>query len=230
MTDPAQRPQHTWHAWPDWSMISANNHLSFTLWLTGLSGTGKNTLAQAVRRVLVARGYKVEIVDHHALSQHFPYIPNSQAQKLQEPKLSGKTLDDYDSLIIFLCAILARNGIIAITSSLMLDQQTHNHAHEHIQHLIQVHLRCLPAQRRARLLRLEDRTDSAESYEFLDLPSPLAELNIETTSEIPERSALRIISYLEHNSYIAPLWETPDPEDEEIKSIKARLQSLGYLE
>jgi hypothetical protein len=60
-------------------------------------------------------------------------------------------------------------------------------------------------------------------------PPIRAELSIDTGSEAAERSALRVISYLEQSGYIAPLWETTDTQ-EEIALMKARLQALGYLD
>jgi len=59
---------HTWDFWSGWSTISANNDTSFTIWFTGLPGTGKTTLAYLVRKTLLTRGYKVEIIDSQALS------------------------------------------------------------------------------------------------------------------------------------------------------------------
>src|SRR4051794_2584498 len=64
----AQRPQQTWQQWPGWSMISASNYLGFTLWFTGLHGTGKSTLAALLQNALTLRGYKVEIIDSNTLS------------------------------------------------------------------------------------------------------------------------------------------------------------------
>src|SRR5690242_7160450 len=52
---------HTWDMGSGWSTISAHKDLSFTLWCTGLPGTGKTTLAYLVKKALLARGYKVEI-------------------------------------------------------------------------------------------------------------------------------------------------------------------------
>src|SRR2546430_16310261 len=64
----AQRPQQTWRQWPGWSIISANDSLGFTLWFTGLHGTGKTTLAALVKDALSLQGYKVEIIDSSTLS------------------------------------------------------------------------------------------------------------------------------------------------------------------
>ena len=41
-------PPHVWDAWPGWSTITANERSSFTLWFTGLPGTGKTTLLQTL--------------------------------------------------------------------------------------------------------------------------------------------------------------------------------------
>jgi len=51
-------------SWAGWSTISPNNNPSFTIWLTGLPGTGKTTLALFLKKALVTRGYNVEIIDH----------------------------------------------------------------------------------------------------------------------------------------------------------------------
>lgn len=240
MSDARQPPHYTWNSWSDWSMISAHTFPGFTLWVTGLPGTGKRTLARSIRHVLIARGYKAEIVDAlHLLRRPAPES-NTHIQHAQPAPICQlpERVPDDDALTIFLCGLLVRNGIIAITTSLQLEPHTRKHAHEQLPALIQVHLSCLYPQRQERLLRQETAISescgasqqAAQSFQSSPVSQALAELHIDTTSEILERSALRIITYLEHNGYIAPLWETPDDEDEEVCAIKARLQSLGYLE
>ena len=67
--------------WAGWSTISAYNSPSFTIWLTGLPGTGKTTLALFLKKALVTRGYNVEIIDSQTLSHWI----NLELQLKEEP-------------------------------------------------------------------------------------------------------------------------------------------------
>jgi adenylylsulfate kinase len=214
---------HTWGIWPGWSTISASSDLSFTLWLTGLPGTGKTTLAQLVKKALVARGYKVEIIDSRTLSHWL----NLKLQIDEEIGEDYSYTPGYDPIITYICALLARNGIISITSSVSPYIEARKYAREQISRLIEVYIHCSADQRQKRLQQRE----SAPSItpELYQLPT-MAEINIDTTGELPERSALRVVVYLEQHGYVAPLWEDANTEDEEIAVIKARLQAMGYLE
>jgi hypothetical protein len=59
--------------------------------------------------------------------------------------------------------------------------------------------------------------------------TPLAaELSLNTDIEIPECSALRVITYLEQHGYAVPLWDNIAIEEEN-NVIKARLHSLEHL-
>lgn len=219
-------PQHfqhrTWGTWPGWSTISANDTLNFTLWFTGLPGTGKTTIAHLVKKTLAARGYKTEIIDTHSLSRWLD-LELSINEDIRED--SSHTLG-YDAIITYICSLLARNGIISITTSVSPYQEARNHAREQLQHFIEVYLHCSNEQRQK---RLEQQEHSSIIPAHLYQPPQRPELTINTSTELPERSALHIISYLEQHSYIAPLWEALETE-EEITRIKARLWALGYLD
>ncbi len=80
-----------------------------------------------------------------------------------------------------------------------------------------------------RLKRLQQQDISGSATDLYEAPLH-AELDIDTSLELTERSALRIIAFVEQRGYIAPLWEEPDTTEEEVASITARLQALGYLD
>jgi adenylylsulfate kinase-like enzyme len=209
--------------WPGWSTISAKNGYSFTIWLTGLAGTDKTTLATLLKKALVARGYKVEIIDTQALTRWL----HQELQINEAISEDSSHTMGYDAFVTYLCTLLARNGIICITTSVSPFSEARKYAREQIPQFIEVYLHCSTEQRQKRLAQLEDIPDiSSDLYQAPTMP----ELSIETSEDFPERDALRVISYLEQHSYLAPLWENVDTEDEEVASIKARLQAMGYLE
>mgnify|MGYP001160722028 CR=1 FL=1 len=222
MSQHSQHHNHTWDNWPGWSTISANDTLSFTLWLTGLPGTGKTTLAHLIKKTLVARGYKIEILDVQTLSRWL----NRELHIREDIREDRSHTPGYDAFMAYMCAMLARNGIISITSSVSPFQEARTFAREQIAQFIEVYLHCSAEQGRKRLEEQETTsTIPADLYQ----PPTKAELSIDTSQELPERSALRVIAYLEQHGFVAPLWQDEDTDDE-IASIKARLQSLGYLD
>ncbi len=102
-----------------------------------------------------------------------------------------------------------------------------NFAREQIPKFVEVYLYCSAEQREKRLEKLGN--ISAITPELYQPPT-MPELSIDTSDDYPELSAMHLISYLEQHSYLAPLWEDIEAEDEEIAIIKTRLQAMGYLE
>ena len=214
---------HTWDSWPGWSTISANTDSSFTLWFTGLPGTGKTTLAQLVKKALIARGYKVEIIDTQSLSYWLHRELHIDAEKQESLSPSG----GYDAFITYICSLLSRNGIITIAVSVSPHSEARLLARTKISHFIEVFAHCPEEERLKRLQHIAPPTSFPPQ---LYQPPDGAELNVDTGIELPERSTLRILGYLEQCGFIAPLWEEADMADEELNTVKTRLQSLGYLD
>jgi adenylylsulfate kinase len=213
---------HVWDAWPGWSTITAHERSSFTLWFTGLPGTGKRTLADLIKKALAAQGYKAEIIAGQTLARWL----SQELHVEEQPKDNRAQEPGYDLFVTYICSILARNGVITITTSVSPHQAARDFAREQLHQFVEVYLYCSKEQRTDRLHQQEQiPLLGDEQYQ----PPPRAELRIDTGSEVPERSAWRIVSYLEQCGYIAPLWEAIDTQ-EEIALIKARLQALGYLD
>src|SRR6266581_6651293 len=215
---------HAWDSWLGWSTISADNAMSFTIWFTGLPATGKAALAQLVKKALVARGYKVEIIDSQALSYWLKQELHIE-DVLEEERSHAP---GYDAFVTYICMLLARNGIITIPVSVSPYQEARRHARQQIGHFIEVYVHCPTQLRYRRLYQQEVTVDlPADVYQ----PPDKAEIAIDTSCEPPERSALRILSYLEEHGYVAPRWEEHEIfSDEELATVKARLQALGYLD
>jgi adenylylsulfate kinase len=79
----------------------------FTLWLTGLPGAGKTTLAGQVRDELVARRLRVEILDGDVV----------RAGLSRDLGFSKRDRDENVRRIGFVARLLSRNGTIAIVAA-----------------------------------------------------------------------------------------------------------------
>ena len=76
----------------------------FTVWLTGLSGAGKSTIAELLGPELTARGRKVEVLDGDEVRTHLS-------------KGLGFSREDRDANVRrvgFVARLLARNGVIVL--------------------------------------------------------------------------------------------------------------------
>lgn len=99
--------------------MSAEDHLSggagsppadsptgFTIWFTGLSGSGKSTVTSILERELRARGRRVEVLDGDVVRTHLT-------------KGLGFSREDRDENIRrigWICQVLTRNDVIAIAA------------------------------------------------------------------------------------------------------------------
>src|SRR5216683_4960711 len=80
----------------------------FTLWFTGLSGAGKSTLATMAAEELRGRGHYVEVLDGDEVRTNLS-------------KGLGFSKEDRDTNIRrigYVCRLLARNGVIAISAAI----------------------------------------------------------------------------------------------------------------
>jgi adenylylsulfate kinase len=79
-----------------------------TIWLTGLSGSGKTTISHAVAKDLKLLGYKVEILDGDIIRQHLSGdLGFSQQDRVTNIRRIG-----------FVADLLTRNGVIVIVAAI----------------------------------------------------------------------------------------------------------------
>lgn len=77
----------------------------FVLWLTGLSGSGKSTIADKLHDTLVSRGYRVARLDGDTVRSVFPETGFTRDERNTHIKRIG-----------YLASMLEKNGIIVISS------------------------------------------------------------------------------------------------------------------
>jgi adenylyl-sulfate kinase len=198
----------------------------FTLWFTGLSGSGKSAIADEIAKILVHRGLKVERLDGDIVRKSLT-------------KDLGFTKEDRDKNIervTFVAKLLSRNGVATIVSFISPYIEKRDNARKETTNFIEVFAKC-PLEvlverdvkglyKKAMAGEIANFTGVSDPYE--DPPNP--EIVVETDKETLEESVKKVMQYLEENGF-APISrediEKITKEDE--KEIKKRLEMLGYL-
>ncbi len=103
-----------------------------TIWLTGLSGAGKSTIAGQLRDELVARGRAVEILDGDEVREYLS----------ADLGFSRADRDTNIARIAFVAKLLTRNGVIAITAAISPYAAAREAARATIGDFVEVYVRC----------------------------------------------------------------------------------------
>jgi adenylylsulfate kinase len=104
----------------------------FTLWFTGLSGAGKSTLANLVAEELRKRGRRVEILDGDEVRTNLS-------------KGLGFSKEDRDTNIRrigYVCRLLSRNGVIAISAAISPYREIRDEVRRGHDRFFEVFVRC----------------------------------------------------------------------------------------
>jgi adenylyl-sulfate kinase len=170
----------------------------FTLWFTGLSGSGKSTASRLVEKELRARGFKVEVLDGDVIRENLS-------------KGLGFSREDRDTNIRrigFVCELLTRNNVIAITAAISPYRAVREENRARIGRFVEVYAKCpiqILAQRDVKGLYKKALAGEIRNFTGIDDPyeEPLnPEIVIESDRETPEQSTRRIIARLEEMGYL----------------------------
>src|SRR5713101_6640291 len=192
-----------------------------TIWLTGLSGAGKSTIAQLLEKRLKEYGMKVEVLDGDIVRTHLS-------------KGLGFSREDRDTnikRIAFVCSLLTRNGVISISAAISPYREVREWARREIGNFIEVYVDCpIEVCRQRDVKGLYKLADEGKIKNFTGVDDPYekpehAELVVETDRETVEESVARIFARLEELGYLEP---EATPEEEE-KVVTDRLTALGHL-
>lgn len=161
-----------------------------TVWLTGLSSSGKTTISRSVHETLQARGERVEWLDGDAVRLHFSAG-------------LGFTKSDRDENIRrigFVAELLTRNGVIVLVSAISPYRAPRDQIRRRIGNFIEVYVHAPLAvceQRDVKGIYLRSRARKLQHVTGLDDPyePPLApEIVCPTYCETPEDSAARVLA------------------------------------
>lgn len=162
------------------------------VWLTGLPGAGKTTIAHRVADRLRARGLPVEILDGDAVRQHISRdLGFSREDRLENIRR-----------VAYLADLLVRHGVIVLVALVSPYREGRQQARERIGDFLEVYVRCPmevlierdPKGLYARALRgeIQNFTGLDDPYEPPDAP----DLVVDTDREPPEASAEKVLHLL----------------------------------
>jgi adenylylsulfate kinase len=170
----------------------------FTLWFTGLSGAGKSTLANLVADELKKRGHRVEILDGDEVRTNLS-------------KGLGFSKEDRDTNIRrigYVCRLLARNGVIAISAAISPYREVRDEVRRGHDRFFEVFVRCSLDKLVERDVKgLYKKALKGEIASFTGVSDPYEEpfnpeLVLDSGTETVEQSFDKLIRQLEHLAYI----------------------------
>jgi len=173
-------------------------HQGATLWFTGLSGSGKTTIAKAVERKLKARHCKVELLDGDIVRTNLS-------------KGLGFSKEDRDiniRRIGFVANLLSRNGVVAITAAISPYRAIRDEMRQMTENFVEVYVNAPLEICEARDIKgLYALARAGEIKNFTGIDDPYEEpLNPEvvcyTAQESIEESVGKVIAKLERYGYI----------------------------
>ncbi len=169
-----------------------------TLWFTGLSGSGKTTIAREVERELRARGCKVEILDGDIVRTNLS-------------KGLGFSKEDRDTnvkRIGFVANLLSRNGVVAITAAISPYRAVRDDIRMMTENFVEVFARApleVCESRDVKGLYAKARAGEIKGFTGIDDPyeEPInADIVCDTDKESVEESAEKVMSELERLGFI----------------------------
>ena len=184
-----------------------NEERGFTLWFTGLSGSGKTTISELVERELRNRERPVEVLDGDIVRTNL-----SKGLSFSREDRNINVLR-----IGFVANLLTRNGVGVVVSAISPYKEARDQVRRRIVDFVEVFVDApleVCAERDVKGLykkafsgEIQGFTGVSDPYEAPNAP----DLVLKTEEELPEESARRVIEKLEFFGYLWPR-ETQETE------------------
>jgi adenylyl-sulfate kinase len=179
--------------------VTASERKGFTVWFTGLSGSGKSTIAEMLYHELQARGMKTEILDGDVVRQNLS-------------KGLGFSKEDRDTNILrigFVADLLTRNGVAAICCPISPYKAARDAVRAQIGAFVEVYVHATVEEiaanrdpkglyKKALAGEITGFTGVDDPYEAPETP----ELMVDTLVETPEQSLQKVMDTLQTLGHI----------------------------
>ncbi len=176
-----------------------NGHKGCTVWLTGLSGSGKSTIAVDLEKRLCERGVRTYILDgdnmRHGLNKNLGFSPADRTENIRRIGEVAKLFTDA--------------GVVALTAFISPYRADRDQVRALMpDDFIEVHVECpvdVCEQRDVKGLYKKARAGEIKEFTGVSAPyeAPLTpELTIDTSEQSVDASARQILAYLEQHGIV----------------------------
>jgi len=172
----------------------------FVIWLTGLPGSGKTTIAQKLLKELKQRNLKVELFDGDEVRRNLS----------KGLGFSKEDRDTHNKRIIYVCKLLTRNSVNAIVSLISPYRSTRAYARQNLPKFVETYLKCSIEEcirrdpkglyKKALAGEITNMTGIQDPYEEPQNP----ELTLDTEDDPSNYNLSKAIKKLEELRYITP--------------------------
>jgi adenylyl-sulfate kinase len=175
-----------------------SNQKGFTLWFTGLSGSGKTTMAKPIEQELRNRGLRVERLDGDIVRQSLT----------RDLGFSKEDRNKNIERVTFVAKLLTRNGVAVLCSFISPYRERRAKSRQEIGEFIEVYVECSVEECARRDVKgMYAKAFAGEIKEFTGVSDPYEppespEIVCNTAEETLEESVARVIAYLEEHDYI----------------------------
>jgi adenylylsulfate kinase len=179
-------------------MKQANRERGAVIWFTGLSGSGKTTIAHQVEEKLLASGVPVEILDGDVVRENLS-------------RGLGFSKEDRDiniRRIAFVAHLLQRNGVFVITAAISPYRAIREEARSMIKDFVEVYAEApleVCEQRDVKGLYAKARAGEIKGFTGVDdpyEPPPGPEVTCRTDRETVEESAQKVLDKLNQLKFL----------------------------
>ena len=170
----------------------------FVIWLTGLPGSGKTTMATFLENELRNRGFKVETLD------------GDEVRRNLSPDLGFSKIDRevHAKRVSYVSLLLSRNGVITIVALISPFQSIRDYARNLIGRFVEVWVNCSVETCRKRDPKgLYKQAQEGKVSHFTGMQDPYEpplspEIIIDTEHESPDACAKKIMASLRDLKYL----------------------------
>ena len=171
----------------------------FTLWMTGLSGAGKTTVAKALTELLTARGILIERLDGDVVRESLT----------KDLGFSKEDRDKNIERVTFVAKLLSRNNVGVVASFISPYAETRDFVRRETTNFIEVFVHApieVCAERDVK--GLYAKAFAGEIPNFTGVSDPYeapenADIVLNTHLETIEESVQKVVDYLEQHGYIS---------------------------